>query len=136
MTEELLKHVFKSVVHFFKFNFHLSFQKSPSKLFSHYKWVIYTYMYTFIYIYMGNKIQFYFQGDDVKTELLSLLNELPELYKGIVSSIGSLKNATHYYEAFVNFLVPRCVTQHTSYSLCKYIYCKLFFCKSPRTMYM
>lgn len=46
------------------------------------------------------------KGDDVKTELLSLLNELPELYKGIVSSIGSLKNATHYYEAFVNFLVP------------------------------
>ena len=46
----------------------------------------------------------------MKTELLSLLNELPELYKGIVSSIGSLKNATHYYEAFVNFLVPRCVT--------------------------
>ena len=69
----------------------------------------------------------------MKTELLSLLNELPELYEGIVSSIGSLKNATHYYEAFVNFLVPRCVTQHTSYSLCKYIYCKLFFCKSPRT---
>ena len=62
----------------------------------------------------------------MKTELLSLLNELPELYKGIVLSIGSLKNATHYYEAFVNFLVPRCVTQHTSYSLCKYIYCKLF----------
>lgn len=46
------------------------------------------------------------KGDDVKTELLSLLNELPELYEGIVSSIGSLKNATHYYEAFVNFLVP------------------------------
>ena len=66
----------------------------------------------------------------MKTELLSLLNELPELYKGIVSSIGSLKNATHYYEAFVNFLVPRCVTQHTSYSLCKYIYCKLFFSAS------
>ena len=66
----------------------------------------------------------------MKTELLSLLNELPELYKGIVSSIGSLKNATHYYEAFVNFLVPRCVTQHTSHSLCKYIYCKLFFSAS------
>ena len=66
----------------------------------------------------------------MKTELLSLLNELPELYKGIVSSIGSLKNATHYYEAFVNFLVPRCVTQHTSYSLCKYIYCIYFFSAS------
>ena len=66
----------------------------------------------------------------MKTELLSLLNELPELYKGIVSSIGSLKNATHYYEAFVNFLVPRCVTQHTSHSLCIYIYCKLFFSAS------
>ncbi|PFX23211.1 CDK5 regulatory subunit-associated protein 3-like [Stylophora pistillata] len=47
------------------------------------------------------------KGDDVKTELMSLLNELPELYKGIVSSISNLKNAILYYEAFVNFLVPR-----------------------------
>lgn len=50
-----------------------------------------------------------FQGDEIKTELLSLLDELPLIYEGIGASISSLKNATHYYETFVNFLVPRCV---------------------------
>ncbi|KAJ7381249.1 CDK5 regulatory subunit associated protein 3 [Desmophyllum pertusum] len=46
------------------------------------------------------------KGDNVKSELLSLLDELPEIYKGIAGAISNLKNATHYYETFVNFLVP------------------------------
>ncbi|KAL9967230.1 hypothetical protein ACROYT_G025410 [Oculina patagonica] len=47
------------------------------------------------------------KGDNVKSELLSLLDELPEIYRGIAVAISGLKNATHYYETFVNFLVPR-----------------------------
>jgi len=46
------------------------------------------------------------KGEDIKSELLSLLDELPELYKGISGAISNLKNATHYYETFVHFLVP------------------------------
>lgn len=46
------------------------------------------------------------KGEDVKSELLSLLDELPEIYKSIAAAISNLKNATHYYETFVNFLVP------------------------------
>ena len=49
------------------------------------------------------------QGDNVKSELLSLLDELPEIYKGIAVAISDLKNTTHFYETFVNFLVPRFV---------------------------
>lgn len=49
------------------------------------------------------------QGDNVKSELLSLLDELPEIYKGIAVAISGLKNTTHFYETFVNFLVPRFV---------------------------
>lgn len=49
------------------------------------------------------------QGDNVKSELLSLLDELPEIYKGITAVVSSLKNTTHFYETFVNFLVPRFV---------------------------
>lgn len=45
----------------------------------------------------------------MKSELLSLLDELPEIYKGIAAAISSLQNTTHYYETFVNFLVPRSV---------------------------
>lgn len=48
----------------------------------------------------------------MKSELLSLLDELPEIYKGIAGAISNLKNATHYYETFVNFLVPRFVNSH------------------------
>ncbi|XP_020616313.1 CDK5 regulatory subunit-associated protein 3-like isoform X2 [Orbicella faveolata] len=46
------------------------------------------------------------KGDNVKSELLSLLDELPEIYKGITAAVSSLKNTTHFYETFVNFLVP------------------------------
>ena len=49
------------------------------------------------------------QGDNVKSELLSLLDELPEIYMGIAAAISGLKNTTHFYETFVNFLVPRFV---------------------------
>ena len=49
------------------------------------------------------------QGEDVKSELLSLLDELPEIYKEIAGAISNLKNTTHFYETFVNFLVPRFV---------------------------
>ena len=45
----------------------------------------------------------------MKSELLSLLDELPEIYKEIGVAISGLKNATQYYETFVNFLVPRYV---------------------------
>lgn len=45
----------------------------------------------------------------MKSELLSLLDELPEIYKGIAVAISGLKNTTHFYETFVNFLVPRFV---------------------------
>lgn len=46
------------------------------------------------------------KGENVKSELLSLLDELPEIYKGIAGAISNLKNTTHFYETFVNFLVP------------------------------
>ena len=45
----------------------------------------------------------------MKSELLSLLDELPEIYKEIASAISGLKSTTHFYETFVNFLVPRFV---------------------------
>lgn len=45
----------------------------------------------------------------MKSELLRLLDELPEIYKSIAAAISNLKNATHYYETFVSFLVPRFV---------------------------
>ena len=45
----------------------------------------------------------------MKSELLSLLDELPEIYKGIAAAVSSLKTTTHFYETFVNFLVPRFV---------------------------
>lgn len=49
------------------------------------------------------------QGDNVKSELLSLLDELPEIYKGIATAISGLKNTTDFYGTFVRFLVPRFV---------------------------
>ena len=52
------------------------------------------------------------QGDVVKSELLSLLDELPEIYKGIATAISGLENVTQYYETFVNFLVPRYVNSN------------------------
>lgn len=55
----------------------------------------------------------------MKSELLSLLDELPEIYKGVAAAISGLKNVTHYYETFVNFLVPRYVN-----SVC----CHHYFC--------
>lgn len=54
-------------------------------------------------------IQLVVQGDNVKSELLSLLDELPEIYKGIATAISGLKNTTDFYETFVCFLVPRFV---------------------------
>ncbi|XP_068756812.1 CDK5 regulatory subunit-associated protein 3-like isoform X8 [Montipora capricornis] len=46
------------------------------------------------------------KGENIKCELLSLLDELPDIYKSIAGAISDLKSATHYYETFVRFLVP------------------------------
>ena len=60
-------------------------------------------------VYFSVCLVYVFQGEDIKSELVSLLDELPELYKGISGAISNLKNATQYYETFVHFLVPRFV---------------------------
>ncbi|XP_068756720.1 CDK5 regulatory subunit-associated protein 3-like isoform X6 [Montipora capricornis] len=50
------------------------------------------------------------KGENIKCELLSLLDELPDIYKSIAGAISDLKSATHYYETFVRFLVPSSTT--------------------------
>ena len=76
-------------------------------------------------------LNFYFiviQGEDVKSELLSLLDELPEIYKEIAGAISNLKNTTHFYETFVNFLVPRFVLNCHNFK--KYKQAGVFYIKN------
>ena len=56
---------------------------------------------------MWNVFCSFAQGENVKAELLNLLNDLPEIYEGISQATEGLAGAAHYYEAFVGFIVPR-----------------------------
>ncbi|XP_067022124.1 CDK5 regulatory subunit-associated protein 3-like isoform X1 [Acropora muricata] len=54
------------------------------------------------------------KGENIKCELLSLLDELPQLHESIAKAVSNLKSATCYYETFVNFLVPSSSTVTSS----------------------
>lgn len=43
------------------------------------------------------------QGSHVKSELLSLLKELPEVFDGVASTLIELKPAIDYYRDFITF---------------------------------
>ena len=49
----------------------------------------------------------YFQGENVKSELMNLLNDLPEIYENISMATKKLDDASNYYDAFVLFVAPR-----------------------------
>ena len=52
-------------------------------------------------------VSYFRQGDNVKQGLLSLVNELPELFDQISKKTCELEDAVAYYEAFVGFVVPK-----------------------------
>ena len=49
----------------------------------------------------------YSQGENVKSELMNLLNDLPEIYENISMATKKLVDASNYYDAFVLFVAPR-----------------------------
>ena len=49
----------------------------------------------------------YFQGENVKSELMNLLDDLPEIYENISMATKKLVDASNYYDAFVLFVAPR-----------------------------
>ena len=43
----------------------------------------------------------------MKSELMNLLNDLPEIYENISMATKKLDDASNYYDAFVLFVAPR-----------------------------
>lgn len=47
------------------------------------------------------------QGENVKKELLELVDELPILFEKIAQETGNLKNCLKYYSVFVDFVLSK-----------------------------
>jgi hypothetical protein len=52
-------------------------------------------------------ILFYFQGTDIRQELLLLLKDLPKIFDDVCGKTARLTDILLYYAAFVDFISPR-----------------------------